>query len=156
MLLTMFRRIFPSRALQRFTLYLIFLIILNGFVFIICQLLQCLPIDYNWEGWHDTWNAIPHTCVDIGALTTANAAITIFYDLVIFALPFPLVLKLSMSWKKKAEVVTMFGLGIFLIITSCLRLRFIVLFHETKNPTWDFTDVLIVSKYFQSKCKCLG
>lgn len=37
----------------------------------------------------------------------------------------------------------MFSLGVFVLITSCVRLWSLYSFGESVNPTWDYTDVII-------------
>lgn len=112
-----------------------------GTIFLAIQIFQCVPISYSWEGWKGTDG--PHSCVDINTLAFTAAGFSIAQDVVILVLPLPLLARLRVSWRSKAEVMVMFSLGIFIVITSCIRLRSIVYFAPSSNPTWDYTDALI-------------
>ncbi|KAK6081220.1 CFEM domain-containing protein [Seiridium cupressi] len=48
-----------------------------------------------------------------------------------------------MSFKKRLQTLFMFGLGIFVVLASCLRLRYLTQFAKSLNPTWDYTDPVI-------------
>ncbi|KAM0284539.1 hypothetical protein ACHAQH_001905 [Verticillium albo-atrum] len=105
------------------------------------KIFQCSPIDYNWLGWKGTYGA--HRCLNVNTLVYTAAGFSIAQDIMILVMPLPLALGLNMSWRNKIGVMIMFSLGIFILITSCIRLQYIVHFARSKNPTWDYTDTLI-------------
>ena len=112
------------------------------------QIFQCVPVSYSWEGWMGAGvfgDASNDHCINVNTLTYTAAAFSIAQDIVILVLPVPLLLKLHTSKRRKAGILIMFSLGIFVLITSCVRLRFIVRFARSTNPTWDYTDSLIWS-----------
>lgn len=117
------------------------LIIATTFAFIVAQVFQCWPIDSIWLAWQGNYG--PKQCVDIQAMAFASAGLNILFDLVVMVLPFPFLLKLQTSPRKKMGIILMFSLGILVAIISCLRLPHLHLFTTTINPTWDFTDALI-------------
>lgn len=82
--------------------------ILYGTIFTLLSLLQCIPVQAGWMRWDGTVQA---KCMDANAVAWANAAINIFFDLVILILPLPELAKLAMSWERKIQVLLMFGLG---------------------------------------------
>lgn len=102
---------------------------------------QCKPIAFAWEGWKDS--TVPHQCVDVNILAYSAGAMNLMQDITILILPMPLIMRLNMNWRKKAGIVFMFSLGLFVIITSAIRLRFIVHFAKTTNPTWDYREAVI-------------
>jgi hypothetical protein len=63
--------------------------------------------------------------------------------LVMLVMPLPLLWKLNTSLRSKIAIIIMFSLGIFDLITSCIRLRSVILFGGSVNPSWDYTDILI-------------
>ncbi|KAL2759588.1 hypothetical protein ACRALDRAFT_1060380 [Sodiomyces alcalophilus JCM 7366] len=107
------------------------------------QIFQCTPIEYNWLGWKGQFG--PHRCLNVNMLVNVAAGFSIAQDVVILALPLPLLYGLNMSWRSKVGVIIMFSLGIFITITSCIRLQYLITFAESTNPTWDYADTLIWS-----------
>lgn len=140
-ILGFYLRVFPGRGFRHTVLGVMGLIIATSFAFIIAQIFQCWPIQSIWEGWQGNFG--PKKCVDIQAMAFASAGLNIAFDLVVLALPFPYLLKLQTSPRKKFGILVMFSLGTFVVVISCLRLPHLHLFTTTINPTWDFTDALI-------------
>ncbi|KXJ86789.1 hypothetical protein Micbo1qcDRAFT_152799 [Microdochium bolleyi] len=140
-ILGFYLRVFPGRGFRILALSLMGLIATTSLAFIIAQIFQCWPIESIWLGWQGNYG--PKQCVDIQAMAFASAGLNIFFDLVVMALPFPYLIKLQTSPRKKVGILLMFSLGIFVVVISCLRLPHLHLFTTTINPTWDFTDALI-------------
>jgi hypothetical protein len=57
-------------------------------------------------------------------------------------MPLPLLFRLNTTWRAKAGIIFMFSLGVFDLVTSCVRLRSIVSFGDSVNPSWDYTDTV--------------
>ncbi|OIW23035.1 hypothetical protein CONLIGDRAFT_550013, partial [Coniochaeta ligniaria NRRL 30616] len=140
-ILFFYLRIFPNPGFRAACYIIMTWVSITGIVFLAMQIFQCIPIAYSWEGWKGTYGQ--HRCVNINTLAFTAAGISIAQDVVILALPLPLLARLQVSWRSKLEVMVMFSLGIFIVITSCIRLRSIVYFARSSNPTWDYTDALI-------------
>jgi hypothetical protein len=70
-----------------------------------------------WEGWHGEHDG---ECWDINSLILSAAGVTVFLDGIIIALPIRQLLRLSLGWKKRLEVVAMFVVGILYVV---LRVR---------------------------------
>ncbi|TDZ30726.1 hypothetical protein C8035_v002322 [Colletotrichum spinosum] len=136
-------RIFPNRAFRWATYATMGNIILSTTVLLFLQIFQCIPFEYNWLGWKGDFG--PHHCLDINTLAFVAGGLSISHDVIILLLPLPLLYHLNMGFRKKAGIFLMFSLGVFILITSCVRLRYIVLFTRSLNPTWDFTDPLVWS-----------
>ncbi|KAK1633460.1 CFEM domain-containing protein [Colletotrichum phormii] len=136
-------RIFPNKSFRWATYATMIYIIISTTVVLFMQIFQCIPFDYNWLGWKGDFG--PHHCLDINALAFVAGGLSISHDLIILALPLPLLWHLNTSKRSKMGILFMFSLGIFVLITSCIRLRYIVSFTRSLNPTWDFTDPLIWS-----------
>jgi hypothetical protein len=136
-MLCFFLRIFPNKWFRIAVYTTIGFVAASATVLIFLQIFQCLPIDYNWEGWKGTFGS--HQCLNVNTLTYTAASLSIFQDVLLLILPLPLLLTLNTSWRKKVSILIMFSLGIFILLTSCIRLRFIVMF----APTWDYTDTIL-------------
>ncbi|KAI1857934.1 hypothetical protein JX265_010964 [Neoarthrinium moseri] len=140
-ILCFFLRIFPNRWFRYTVFGTISFVALSALIFIFLQIFQCLPVYYNWEGWKGNFG--DHRCINVNTLTYSAALIAILQDVIILILPLPLLIGLNTSWRKKVGIILMFSLGIFVLITSCIRLRYIVMFARSLNPTWDYTDTII-------------
>ncbi|KAF6823495.1 CFEM domain-containing protein [Colletotrichum musicola] len=136
-------RIFPNKTFRRATYWTMGYIILTTTVLLFMQIFQCIPFEFNWVGWKGDFG--PHQCLNINTLAFVAGGLSISHDVIILILPLPLLIRLNMSWRKKSGIGFMFSLGIFILITSCVRLQYIVNFTRSLNPTWDFTDPLVWS-----------
>lgn len=140
-ILFFYLRIFPSPKFRIATFIVMGWVIVSNIIFIFMQIFQCIPINYNWEGW--TGDFGPHRCLDVNTLTYTAAGFSIAQDSVMILLPLPVLISLNTSWRAKVGIIIMFSLGIFVLITSCVRLRFLLLFARSLNPSWDYTDTLV-------------
>lgn len=107
------------------------------------QIFQCEPLSYIWLGWKGGYG--DYTCLNVHALTYTAAGFSIAQDVVIFVMPIPLLTSLNASMHKRSQILFMFSLGFFVLLTSCIRLGFIVHFAASWNPTWDYNGPLIWS-----------
>ncbi|PSR92273.1 hypothetical protein BD289DRAFT_345568, partial [Coniella lustricola] len=135
-------RLFPQPTFHRVCYLVISSVTLSGLVLLFLQIFQCLPLAYIWEGWLGTWEG-SHTCLDVHVLAYSAAAVSIAQDVVILIIPMPMLRGLQTGVKLKLEVCIMFSLGFFILLTSCIRLNFIVKFADTTNPSWDYSNALI-------------
>ncbi|KAK2022088.1 CFEM domain-containing protein [Colletotrichum zoysiae] len=136
-------RIFPNKSFRHATYATMCYIGLSTTILLFMQIFQCMPFSYNWEGWKGEFG--PHYCLNINVLAFVAGGLSISHDIIILFLPIPLLWHLNMGLRSKIGIFIMFSLGIFILITSCVRLRYITLFTRSLNPTWDFTDPLIWS-----------
>ncbi|KAI1330661.1 hypothetical protein F5Y16DRAFT_396153 [Xylariaceae sp. FL0255] len=141
-ILCFFLRIFPNRRFRIAVKIMMTWIAVGTTVFILMGIFQCDPVNYNWEGWEGRWKG-RYSCLDINWISWAAAVFVITHEMVIIALPIPLLLRLNVSTRRKVGIVLMFSLGVFVIITSCIRLRYQISFARSANATWDYTDVII-------------
>ncbi|KAH6881178.1 hypothetical protein B0T10DRAFT_141651 [Thelonectria olida] len=71
----------------------------------------------------------------------SNAGISIALDVWIIGLPISQIASLTWPWSRKAEAFLMFGIGLFITIVSIIRLRYLVFYQRTVNPTWDLVPL---------------
>ncbi|OLN90227.1 hypothetical protein CCHL11_10196 [Colletotrichum chlorophyti] len=102
---------------------------------------QCLPVSYNWNGWKGDFG--PVRCFNLNIFSWSMSAVSIALDMTILVMPLPLVVKLKTTPRRKFAIVFMFSLGILVVIASCLRLRFNILYGDSVNITWDYVDLMI-------------
>ena len=77
---------------------------------------QCSPVRKSWLP------LTPGTCLPNDATFYGLAAVTIFFDVIIFFLPIPLVLSLKTNTKKKIALSGVFLLGLLTTVCSILRM----------------------------------
>lgn len=118
----------------------------SSVLFILLQIFQCLPVDAIWRSWKGDYPD-PYHCLDVNSLVYAAAGCGIAQDLTILVLPLPLILRLHTTWRRKASIMVMFSLGIFVLVTSCIRLRYLITFARSTNPSWDFFDTSVWSAF---------
>ncbi|RMX77454.1 hypothetical protein D0869_09879 [Hortaea werneckii] len=105
-------------------------------------LFECDPIGYNWTRWDCEHEG---NCINARALIYSSSSINIVLDLMVFFLPFPKLLKLEVSGRKKIGICLTFVLGLFVTICSAVRLQYLVRWGDSKNPTWDYNPIAIWS-----------
>ncbi|KAL8708413.1 MAG: hypothetical protein Q9220_006703 [cf. Caloplaca sp. 1 TL-2023] len=90
---------------------------------------QCSPVQRSWKP------LTPGTCLPNDATFYGLAAVTIFFDVVIFFLPIPLLLKLNINSKKKIALVCVFLLGLLTTVCSIMRMVQIIAIARSGNST---------------------
>jgi hypothetical protein len=77
----------------------------------------------------------PVKCINTYAVAYFAAGMSIFQDMIIIAMPIPILWKLNLAWRKKANLLLMFSVGIFVIICSTIRLPFLLEFKASSDPS---------------------
>jgi len=70
---------------------------------------QCTPVSYMWTSWSGETEG---HCIDVFLLTWVATSANIILDLAVILLPVPQLLKLTLSKKKKIQIVAMFCVGL--------------------------------------------
>ncbi|KAH6718782.1 hypothetical protein BKA61DRAFT_542829 [Leptodontidium sp. MPI-SDFR-AT-0119] len=135
--LVFYLRLFPDRTFRRILWTLIFVNGMTLIIFTVAVCLICRPLSYVWNQWD--LEHVGH-CGDVNSLAFANAGVCIILDICTLVLPIAPVWKLHLSLKKRIGVILMFSVGAFVTIVSILRLRSLVKFANTINPTWDYFE----------------
>ncbi|KAJ2897698.1 hypothetical protein MKZ38_004475 [Zalerion maritima] len=143
-ILMFFLRVFPHNVFRTAALVMVTTIGLCGTMLLALQIFQCSPVSYNWRGWTGDFEGA-HKCLSKQKLAYAAAGVMMAHDFIVIVLPFPILLRLNTHWKNKAGILLMFSLGVFDLVTSGVRLHYLVKFEDTINPSWDYTDILLWS-----------
>jgi hypothetical protein len=136
-ILFFYLRVFPAKNFRSLTYSVMVLCGAYTVAFFVATLLQCRPISMAWDQWDGLHKG---TCNDIHLQGWIAAAINIFLDALVMGLPMKHLAALNMSLKKKVMVMSMFGVGIFVIVISVIRLESLIHFSNTQNVTWDYVD----------------
>ncbi|KAF4780314.1 hypothetical protein HER10_EVM0010985 [Colletotrichum scovillei] len=129
-------RIFPKQRFQLVTKAVIGLLIVRGLVIVFLISFQCVPITAIWD------KSAQGKCLNLTAIGYAGAAASITEDVVLLIMPIPELLHLQLGLKKKLGLVLMFCLGSFGCIASIVRLKYLVSFAYSFDPTWDNSDII--------------
>lgn len=144
-ILLLYLRIFPdtvSTWFRRGCFVLIGLCVAYCFAAIFSTAFECTPVSFAWLKWDGQ-----HTghCFNTVAQIYASAGINILFDLLVFFLPFPKLIKLDISKQKRVGILATFTLGLFVTACSVIRLQFLVQWGTSSNPTWDYNAIAIWS-----------
>jgi len=80
-------------------------------------LFQCNPMKLSWRP-----KSVPGSCLPNDITFYVLAAITIFCDCLIFALPIPLLAKVQINRRRKFGLIAVFMLGAFTTVCSIMRM----------------------------------
>jgi len=118
---------------------------------IMATIFQCRPVIRAFD--KDT----PGTCIDTAKFWFANAGFSIATDIMILLLPMPLVWKLEVPVTQKVALVAVFTVGIFAVITSCMRVTTLDLFATSPDNTYNIENVMwtIIEPNVAVVCSCL-
>jgi hypothetical protein len=141
-ILFFYLRVFPSKGFRTLTYCVMGLSVAYTIAFFFATTIQCWPISLAWTQWDGLHKG---TCNDIHLQGWIAAAINIILDTMVMILPLRHLARLNMSLKKKFMVMSMFSVGIFVIVISAIRLYSLVHFANTQNITWNYVDAGIWS-----------
>jgi hypothetical protein len=104
-ILAFYLRIFPHTGFRYAAYGTIAMIAASTIIIFFITVFACDPVPYFWD------KDLHGQCINLGALAYANGGLNIAQDLIIFALPLPVLTKLNMTTKRKIGVGFMFALG---------------------------------------------
>ncbi|KAL2135256.1 hypothetical protein VTI74DRAFT_9241 [Chaetomium olivicolor] len=138
-------RVFPPKSeskLGRILFYTFIFNIVYNLSFLMAVTFQCTPISDFWRQWSGEHEG---HCGNANILVWVAAVTGIAFDLWLLALPFPQLLALNLSLKKKVMGGMMFFVGLAVMIISLIRLKTINEFTRAVNPTKDIVQVCLWS-----------
>lgn len=141
-ILCYYLRVFPHDRFRKLVYVAIAVVVVSALVFLALQIAQCIPVSLVWEGWKTT-DAHLQKCLNINMLTTAAGYTSIAQDGIVLLLPLPILVSLQKPLMERLKICCLFSLGVLATAVSCIRMKFILQFQATKNPTWDHTDSII-------------
>ncbi|KAI9043065.1 uncharacterized protein KD926_004568 [Aspergillus affinis] len=126
----LYLRIFIQPVFRRLCYGGIAFILAWSLAYILVTIFQCKPIASFW----DKTIKHPH-CVDSKSQWLSYAVINILSDVAILALPLYPVSQLKLARAKKLALALIFGLGLFVCVTSIVRTTTLAKSAEDKDPT---------------------
>ncbi|KAI9167853.1 hypothetical protein HJFPF1_03992 [Paramyrothecium foliicola] len=137
-LLFFYLRVFPVTSARYMIIGTMIFNCLYGVIYALVTIFQCLPVGYlsvRWDHEHEG------SCINLNAMTWSNAGISIAVDVWMLCIPLLQVKSLQLDWKKKIGAGLMFLAGTAFTIISVIRLRVLVKFNYTENPTWTYIEI---------------
>ncbi|KAI0014496.1 hypothetical protein F4779DRAFT_612785 [Xylariaceae sp. FL0662B] len=131
-------KVFPRRSFRICVWVLIAINVVWALSYDFLLIFQCNPIPGAWKHWDGEFEA---KCININILGWSAAAINIALDIAIIFLPLPELFSLSMSTKKKVQIMAMFAVGLFTTVVSIVRLYSLIHFGTTSNLTQDYVEL---------------
>ncbi|KAK8024102.1 hypothetical protein PG993_012168 [Apiospora rasikravindrae] len=115
-ILCLYLRLFPGRRFRIVCTSALALLVISSLLLIAFDIFQCNPVSAAWTLQHGDAQ-----CMDLTAVALANAAVNIFTETAILIIPLPILVKLKMSTRQKAEVIGLLSLGSIVIIVAAIR-----------------------------------
>lgn len=114
-------------------------LIVYGVALCIYFSLECQPVSYFWKQWDGEHEG---QCNNIRLATYVGSAINICFDLVVFFLPVPKLMKLQVrDTRRKVGVVLTFLVGLFVTLCSIIRLKYLAQIGQYTNATYHYNDI---------------
>ncbi|RDA86886.1 hypothetical protein CP532_1432 [Ophiocordyceps camponoti-leonardi (nom. inval.)] len=129
--------IFPGQRTRLVLWVTAGVIVVLGLASVLVTIFQCRPVSYYWRMYLRTTVEHSGHCVDFHVAAWVYSGINIVLNLWLIVIPLSIIRKLELHWKKKIGVIVMFMTGTFDIVVSILRLRSLITFANSWNPTWD-------------------
>jgi hypothetical protein len=155
----LYLRIIPRDVSRTFTYVswsVIGALVAYGLAFIIYFALECQPVSHFWNSWDGEHEG---QCSNFQLAAYINGGANIFFDLVVFALPIPKLLKLQVRDKRrKFGAILTFTIGIFVTVCSVIRLQYLATVGKYTNATYHYNDVGIwtgLEAYLGVICACM-
>ncbi|KAI9933981.1 hypothetical protein ASPWEDRAFT_105046 [Aspergillus wentii DTO 134E9] len=103
------------QAYKNVILGVIVLVVCNQVIFTFLLLFACNPVAKQWD------LSIPGTCINTVKSYYGLAGSSLGFDLIIIALPLPVLWKLKLHRKQKIALIILFALGFFVTIIQIIR-----------------------------------
>ncbi|EED20891.1 plasma membrane protein Pth11-like, putative [Talaromyces stipitatus ATCC 10500] len=130
-ILLLYLRIFVVQWFQRTCQAWIAIVIIFTIGTVISSIFQCTPVTFAFD------KSEKGTCINLTAFWYANAAFNIPSDLVIIFLPIPVIRKLQLPPQQKFLLSGTFAVGIFVCITSILRITTLDIATSHLDVAWN-------------------
>jgi hypothetical protein len=144
-ILFQYRRVFVGSDIQRIITGSIGVIVVYGLWSVLSTAFMCTPVAYFWD------QSIGGHCLSRLGVWFANASLNIITDVVICLMPVPVLNRLRLPRKQKYALIAVFCLGLFVCLTSILRLKALYEISVSTDVTWDNTP----AAYWSSlECNC--
>ncbi|CZR54594.1 uncharacterized protein PAC_04478 [Phialocephala subalpina] len=123
-ILALYFRVFPAQGFRIAASIVTILNVACGLAIIFAIIFQCTPIQVAWDR-----TISGGRCINVNELAYAAGSISVALDIIILLLPLRELSRLQMSKRKKLNLIA--------CVTSIVRLKYLVDFAKSTDPTWD-------------------
>ncbi|KAI0110419.1 hypothetical protein GGR51DRAFT_547669 [Nemania sp. FL0031] len=149
----LYLRIFDGIKWFRWTCYTILAFVASFCTAVtLATIFQCHPVAAAFDQ-----TITSSTCINNRIFWYINAAVSIATDIIILAIPLPLVFSLQISRLQKAALTCIFMVGGFVVLTSCLRVTTIERQFTSQEPLYETAATMwtIIEMSVAIVCACL-
>lgn len=136
-LLVFYLEIFKSRQFRLSAYVVLIYIVVSSLVIFFLTIFSCTPISGFWN------RDVKAKCLNVQGLAYVHSASAILQDIILLILPMVFIRHLQMKRYRKVAVGLMFAIGTFGCIATIIRLRTLLSFGFSLDPTWDYVPVTI-------------
>jgi hypothetical protein len=139
-ILVSYFRIAPEKSLFRKMVWGTFALVFAAFiVFLVALWVQCIPISSYWE-----LKADHRDCIAEGPPLIVQSTLNVVTDFMIYALPIPTLVKLSLPWSQRIGLIVLFGVGGVIVVAGSFRAYWIhFTLYETYDATWEGYNIWV-------------
>ncbi|KAF2492177.1 hypothetical protein BU16DRAFT_105746 [Lophium mytilinum] len=130
--LLLYLRVFSTPLFRKICRATLAVIVLGSFAFVIATIFQCTPIRKSWNKAN-----VPGHCINNSWFRWTWAAFNLLSDIFVFTLPLPVIGRLQMTLAKKLGLMILFTLGLFVCITTAIRMKALVQSTHAVDQPWD-------------------
>ncbi|KAI1462287.1 hypothetical protein F4805DRAFT_128273 [Annulohypoxylon moriforme] len=133
-ILTSYLRIWSNRPFKLLCHTLLVLLSLFGLTLFFGGVFACVPISLSWIPPSPT-SRDASECIDLPLFMFVTSIINTTLDLIIFAVPVPLVYRLQIATRQKVALIGVFTIGAIVCVASVMRLVSIYELDTTTDPS---------------------
>ncbi|OAX81314.1 hypothetical protein ACJ72_04349 [Emergomyces africanus] len=112
-----YHRIFPGSRIRIVCYGALVFIVLYGMWVVLGSFLICIPVKRFWD------DTVEGNCMSRDGLWLSTAIVHIVTDIILLAMPMPILMRLNLPKRQRIALVLVFALGGFVCVTSGLRLK---------------------------------
>ncbi|KAK0919106.1 hypothetical protein LTR57_011016 [Friedmanniomyces endolithicus] len=132
----LYLRIFSQKGFATLVMVVSAIVAAGSLAFTLGTVFQCTPVHRAWD------RRISGHCINNEAFWYSHAAFNIFFDIVVFIMPIPLIRTLKLARSQKTGLISIFCLGAFVIAAAVVRMVMLRDSAGSTDPTWGSTIAL--------------
>ncbi|KAK4184089.1 hypothetical protein QBC35DRAFT_541191 [Podospora australis] len=136
-LLLVYRRLAPQKWFLILVWTVIFIVVGSSTAILFAAIFPCKPVEFAWN------IMIPGECIDRPKLYQATAILGAITDLMVLAVPIPVVVTLQIPRKQKIALIAAFSVGGITAFTSIMRLYELINSMGDIDQSWGGGPVLL-------------
>ncbi|KAK5746662.1 hypothetical protein LTR17_000678 [Elasticomyces elasticus] len=126
----LYLRIFNQKGFNRLVITVSWIVAVGSLAFAFGTIFQCTPVHRAWD------RRVQGHCENNAAFWYSHAAFNIFFDIVVFIMPIPLIRTLKLARGQKTGLISIFCLGAFVIAAAVTRMVMLYASAGSTDPTW--------------------